>query len=518
MSHITRINYLYFSGLLFLLLYWLFGYDGITFSDDVTYLYYGHIFWSGIDISDSYHFADRWGAYLVSGFFTWLLGYSDRWGSLAALLSYMLTYTLLFQLMHTFKQQVVFVVLFLTQVYFMHFLGKVYPDGQLILWVALVPLAAVYRTKRPIVMALLTSLAFIVGFSTKETMVFLLPFPFILFGLDTYQKKDLSFYWYFAGFSTVILLLYFGYYHFAHGDFLHRLHSVNAGHYISEYTYHDKGWGAILKRVSFQPFFTFVSRSYWLMLVIAIPGTYLGLTKHAKIGLEFGIAFICLLVGFWFMSSTLDFYNPIYLNPRHLIILIPILAVLGAYAAESLTDWRELIAFLLLLGAVLAGFQKEWLMLGYLVLAAALTFGYKQKMVFHLAILGLMVLPVLWAANYQYQLKNYKYLKTVLAKETQAIAESEIVMVNNFVHSSSAILLEEFGFSHPNLISWEEWPRIAKEKPKYFTRIVYAYYYHAYPQEETDRDLFEAWLEVSDYHLVDQRTSRWIKIERFELK
>jgi hypothetical protein len=518
MSHIDRIDYLYFSGLIFLFLYWLLGYDGITFSDDVLYLQYGHAFWSGIDISDTFHFTDRWGAYLVSGFFTWLIGYSDRWGSLSSLLSYLLTFTLLYHLMRTHRQRLVFVVLFVSQVFFMHFLVKIYPDSQLVLWVSLVPLAAVYRGQRPITMALLTALAFIVGFSSKETMVFLLPFPLILFALDVWQRRDLRFYWYFSAFSAAILLLYFGYYHVAHEDFLYRLHSVNAGHYISEYTYHDKGWAAILKRISIQPLLTFVSRSYWLLLVLAIPGTYLGLTKKSKIGLEFGVAFLCLLVGFWFMSSTLEFYNPIYLNPRHLIILVPILAVLGAYAAESLTDWRDLMAFLFLLGAVLAAFQKEWLMLAYLVLAAVLTFGYKQKRTFHLALLGMMLFPVIWAANYQYQLKNYPYLQTTLANETQNIADSEILMVNNFVFFSKDVLLEKFGYEHPRLISWEEWPRIAEEKPKYFTRMVYAYYYHAYPQEETDRDHFEAWLEGSDYHLVDQTTSQWIKIERFELK
>ncbi len=516
MSHITRNNSLYFSGLLFLLLYWLFGYDGITFSDDVTYLRFGHIFWSGIAIHEEYHFADRWGAYLLPGFFTWVLGYSDRWGSLAALVSYVLTFSMLYHLMQTTKQQMIFVVLFVTQVYFMHFLGKVYPDSQLVFWVALVPLAAVYRANRPVSMALLTAISFIVGFSTKETMVFLLPFPIILMALDVWQKKNLRFYWFFGGFSAIILLLYFGYYHVVHGDFLYRLQTVNAGHYISEFTYHDKGWSAIWKRITVLPFFTFVSRSYWLFLIVAIPGTYLGLSKKYKIGLEFGIAFLCLLIGFWFMSSTLEFYNPIYLNPRHLIILVPILAVLGAYAAENLSDWRQLMAFLLLLGAALAAYQNEWLILAYLTILACIAFGYQPKIGVHLALLCLMLAPVLWAVKYQYQLKNYSYFKAVLTDEIHSLDASELLMVNNFVHSSQDILLGQFGHLQPNLISWDNWKRVAEDQPKKFTRMVYSYYYHAYPQEEIDRDDFEAWLETSDYHLVYQTTNQWVKIERFE--
>src|SRR5690606_16467321 len=62
----ARQNSPFFLGLGFLLAFWFFGYDGITFSDDVIYLRMGQQFWDGETVLSSYHFSSRWGAYLFS--------------------------------------------------------------------------------------------------------------------------------------------------------------------------------------------------------------------------------------------------------------------------------------------------------------------------------------------------------------------------------------------------------------------------------------------------------------------
>lgn len=46
----------FLTGSLFLIGYWIFGYDGITFSDDVYYMQFGRDFWRGLELRDSSHF------------------------------------------------------------------------------------------------------------------------------------------------------------------------------------------------------------------------------------------------------------------------------------------------------------------------------------------------------------------------------------------------------------------------------------------------------------------------------
>ncbi|HAZ25617.1 MAG TPA: hypothetical protein DCY95_14280, partial [Algoriphagus sp.] len=82
-------------GSLMLFLFWLFGYDGITFSDDVYYILAGKEFWNGTMEVGSYHFSSRWGAFVPAGFFSLLFDWDIHWISLVSFLSYWATYYLL---------------------------------------------------------------------------------------------------------------------------------------------------------------------------------------------------------------------------------------------------------------------------------------------------------------------------------------------------------------------------------------------------------------------------------------
>ena len=77
-----------FVGSLFLIGYWVFGFDGITFSDDVFYLLAGESFWEGTMEVNEYHFSRRWGAYVTSGLEGYFLGFEPHRISLISLISY----------------------------------------------------------------------------------------------------------------------------------------------------------------------------------------------------------------------------------------------------------------------------------------------------------------------------------------------------------------------------------------------------------------------------------------------
>src|SRR5690606_28316447 len=144
----------FLAGVLFLFCYWLVAFDGITFSDDVYYLLAGSRFWQGTMEADSYHFSTRWGAYVPSGMIGMIVGFDAHRISLISLLAYIGALAMMVKVLPKESNPWILVIWFSTQVYFLHFLTKVYPDSLLVFWTALVPFSAVYRRERPILAAL----------------------------------------------------------------------------------------------------------------------------------------------------------------------------------------------------------------------------------------------------------------------------------------------------------------------------------------------------------------------------
>lgn len=498
-------------GTLFLLTYWLFGYDGITFSDDVYYLLAGKKFWEGSMEVNDYHFSSRWGAYVPSGFIGNLLGFEPHRISLVSLLSYVATLFQLIKILPKSTPSWVLALWFCTQVYFLHFLTKVYPDSLLVLWTGLVPLAATFRRNKPVFSGILLVLALFLGFLTKETIVFLAPFPFLLFYFD-WKKKDINraFYVTIVVTGAVLSTAYLGYFWVKFGDPLHRITSINAGHYISEFTYADKGLWAILRRLTILPVLTFVERSYWAWIVFAIPGVAVGLKSRKTPVVEFSLACLCLLMGFWFMSSTLEFYNPIYLNPRHLIILIPILSMLIALGWK---EWRSnaklkiWMITLLLIGTAISLASMDLKM-------AAFNFGLAilvrfSQLKFQPVLLSLiLVIPACLAISYQKKLKQYEEMISSLSKETQSSDNQSLLITNNFLEFSDQILFSGDLNAQEKLHGLDYLLDENNPKTDTITLLLYTYYQHAYPQEQEEIDRVIERLQELGYVLKKEENER----------
>ena len=501
-------------GFVFLVFYWIWGYDGITFSDEVAYLQFGHQFWNNESVITDYHFTSRWGAFIFSGFFTFLLGFSDRYASLATLIFYLLTLYVVWRVTPPGLRKWA-VLFFIGNVYLLHFLTKVYPDGFLIFWVTLIPFAAVWRHKRPLATACVMAISFFIGFCTKETIVFLAPFPLLLLLADLRTSNRFSFYYYFIGATLLIAIAYLSYYHWQFGDWLYRFKSVNQGHYISEYTYHDKGVGSILKRITYLPVLAFIDRTYWLWWIMALPGIYYGLRKKEPIAFEFGASALCLLVGFWFMTSTLDFYNPIYLNPRHLIILIAPLSIciaLGSkYWLHSLQWNRVLSLMLALAGGYCLGFG-DWKVGLFYLLFSGLIFLRKGKIQFTALALGL-VLPVLFSVYYQHQLKNYPHFIQTFGSVALEASDTSPLLTHDFIYFSREVLLQEPQVQRA-IVSMADMESLVKNPPETLTLFLYQYYRHAYPAEQEYLDKAEKWIEAN-YELTHSEQSPWVSIRKY---
>ncbi|MDN3204563.1 hypothetical protein [Algoriphagus sediminis] len=506
LSQNLRSNWPVWAGCLFLVLYWWFGFDGITFSDDVYYILAGKNFWEGNMQVDDYHFSSRWGAYVPFGFFGLLFGFGPHIFSLFSLSCYLLSFLLLARLLEK-KQLPLFAIWFCTQVYFLHFISKVYPDSALILWVSLVPVFAVHRHKRPILAGIGLILALFLGFITKETIIFLAPFPILLFFFDLRSKLVSSqFYTSLVISGFLIGTLYLGYFWIEFGDPLYRIQSINEGHYISEFTYADKGIGSILKRLTILPFTTFVERAYWPWIIFAIPCSYMAWKNKGKVKTEFALAGICLLVGFWFMSSTLEIYNPIYLNPRHLIILIPILSVLivfGWQVWQSSKKWKYGLSAAILIGVMIAIILKDWKMAAFHVAFIPIVWLPKPKIKFAFLAL-LLITPTILAIPYQKNLKGYSDLLSTLDEITQPKENQNFVITNNFLVFSQEVILPGKEKQQDILFPIEDIIKLQRFPPQEVEVLIYNYYLHAYPKEKVDVDRLETWIFMNEYEVIEE--------------
>lgn len=509
----------FWIGALFLYGYWLFGFDGIIFSDDVYYLLAGKSFWEGSMEVNSYHFSMRWGAYVSTGLAGFLFGFDPHRVSLISLFSYLGTLALLLRILPKNHNPWVLLIWFSTQVYFLHFLTKVYPDSLLVFWTVLVPFSSTYRMSRPFWAALGVILGLFVGFLTKEIIVFLAPLPLLLFLWD-WRKKEVQTDFYFQLFILGVLFgaSYLAYFWLKFGDPLYRFESIHAGYYISEYSYADKSVWVMLKRLTILPVVNFVDRSYWLWFVFAIPGLIKIQKKPQSPGIEFGLAFFSLLIGFWLMTTNFRFYNPLHLNPRHLIILVPILAFLIALGWEEWTENLKLkrwMIALILLGVGISVIQQDWKMAGFQFLIPGILYWKDgQKQVWIMGIY--LAIPAIMAIAYQRELKDYDSLLLTLNNEVSAAEFQSPILTNNFLDFSKEVLFPENKEQQKLLLPIEKLDSLRSNPPQEIRVLLYDYYRHAYPKEQEDVDALELWL-GKNYTLISEKTEGKVSIRSYRL-
>jgi hypothetical protein len=504
----------------FLYLYWLLGFDGITFSDDVYYLVAGKKFWEGSMQTSDFHFSSRWGAYVPAGFFAWILGFDPHRISLVSFLAYLISLGLLIKILPRSTSPWILALWFCTQVYLLHFLTKVYPDSLLILWTVLVLFSAYYRHQKPILAALGLISGLFFGFITKETIVFLAPFPMLLLLIDWKSKQiNFRFYAFLVAFGLLFGLSYLGYFWWEFGDPFYRVTSINAGHYISEFTYADKGIGAILRRISYLPIVTFVERGYWIWIVFAFSGTWVIWKKKDNNGATILLAAFCLLIGFWFMTSTLEFYNPIYLNPRHLIILVPILSALIAFGWknwESDQTLFRILVGLILLGIGISLYQMDWKMAVFQI-GFLLWLSWKNMPFKNLSLVVLLLAPALFSIYYQSQIKAYPTLIESLNQKFQDTDIQSPILTNNFLHFSREVLFPEDSASQKRILPIEKLDSLRPHLPDQIEVLIYAYYKHAYPKEQVDVEALELYLEAN-FDLVEESKKDLIWLRSYNRK
>lgn len=251
---------------------------------------------------------------------------------------------------------------------------------------------------------------------------------------------------------------------------------------------------------------------------MAIPGIYYGIEKKQPIALEYGTAALCLLTGFWFMTSTLEFYNPIYLNPRHLIILVAPLSVCIALGSKHWLDflqWKLALASLLILAGGYCFIFGDWKIGLFYVLFSGLLF-FKQENIRCTAMALGLILPVLFSVYYQRQLKNYPHFIEAFRSETLKVSGNSPLLTHDFIYFSREVLLEE-PQGKSAIVSMAEMESLTKNPPETLTLLIYQYYRYAYPAEQGYLDKAEQWIE-DNYDLTHSEETPWLSIRKYSRK
>ncbi len=227
---------------------------------------------------------------------------------------------------------------------------------------------------------------------------------------------------------------------------------------------------------------------------------------------------LCLILGYCFMSSTFELYNPIFLNQEHLISLIgsfSVLAAMGAKEWRNKPNWKSISAVIVALGISVAFLLEDPKMGAYLTGMGLLYVFVSDYKLFKPVFVLLLILPVVASFYFQIQTKNYPHFKKHFNEYVLSTESQVPILTNNFVFLSREVLLSELPSPPENLFQVEDWNKTMDQNPDMFKIFIYKYYRHAYPDEQEFISSFDLWLSTSPYKTVEEFEDDWIHTKTF---
>jgi 4-amino-4-deoxy-L-arabinose transferase-like glycosyltransferase len=264
------------------------------------------------------------------------------------------------------------------------------------------------KVKPPLttILAVTFSLALLLGFLAKGTIVLVLPWIIAVFFMDMRRKRNSRF-WLSAALSGAVLLaLYFAATWIVTGSIGSRFTAIAGNAYLNDCSYDKLPIGFLLERISV---------GFWKMGIIygLLPGMIFVVAgfvnrrhktdKTEQSLLSFSLTSAALfLLSANFMTISPLAYNPMCLDVRHYLFLFPILAVPSALVFERFLSEEKNKLILPIVAAAFAAaaylidyksFEKLWLLLALLVLVSAIPFIRKRiSFLIPLALFAIMLI------------------------------------------------------------------------------------------------------------------------------
>ncbi len=320
-----------------------FGFDDLYYARLATRLFEGQIDWSD-------HYSYRIVPLFVTGLAYQLFGVNDTASALPGLLCSVGIFYLLYR---HFRDRPWWQLLLTHGLYFslswnLFYSDKLMPD----LYVSCFTFAAWSlcmgygqgKTKewldsaKPYLAALLVFLAF----NSKGTVLLAVP----IFGY--YAARELwagkyRFWLRFAGTLAVLLVLYGGFFALVTGSPLARFSAIGTNHYLNDCSYDQLPVAHLVSRLTGGFWKLIVDNLLVLHLIVAAVGVVVAgwmRPDTRRWMLDHVAATIIIFLSIDFMSISFTSYNPICLDPRHILLFSPILCVLSVRMVSLLVPAR----------------------------------------------------------------------------------------------------------------------------------------------------------------------------------
>lgn len=360
--------FVYFALAIFMLLFAIFNFDGFYFYDDYAYIFYAEQLASGTyQVDNPDIFAHRWGLVFPLALLIKLFGINE-WVVCALPVSATLSSLYLVYLFAKKLPSPVnlhALLFFGLDFYTLFFANKVYPDV-LFSALALASLYFLWQRNQEWYWAVGFVFFNFWAFLCKELIIYFIPFYAFVLIDDLNNKRNYAFWLIAIASGLVGIVSYLSIYQHFTGNYFFRFQLIQEGHQLyQQFSYHSKGWEAIVRRITYEPFLMFVNTS----LIIPFSGIF-GLIIFrnsiknveglvSRFVLFLSLAFFSGLLMFWLMTTSFSYYEPIALYPRHILFLLPLGAMLTAWSLGSSRS-SIITAIVLLISAALA-----WQSIGY---------------------------------------------------------------------------------------------------------------------------------------------------------
>ncbi|MBF0357593.1 MAG: glycosyltransferase family 39 protein [Magnetococcales bacterium] len=201
----------------------------------------------------------------------------------------------------------------------------------------------------------LLSLFFYLAVLAKLTAVWVLPFLFLVFIRDMFNRQHLELWVWICSSAVLFGVVFFGLYYIYTGDPLYRLTGIEQGvNLVARYSYQHKPAIELIKRLTVEPVaFLFKWPEVLILMVLAVPVTFSSVVAQQKI-VRYWLVFVLVVFAmFWFGSTSLSHYNPITMLPRMLLPILPALSILAGvvlakvFITGPVVDGRRVVKLLL---------------------------------------------------------------------------------------------------------------------------------------------------------------------------
>ena len=448
----NRTNQLLFLAFAFALgFHHFFGYLGHFGYDDMEYARISaRLANGGFDASN--HFSFRLTLVGLTALSYKLFGINDFASSLPSLLFSIGTLALVYRILKDESWPILTIglALFSFNSWTFFYSDKLMPDTGLAFFVFLffyVVYLHNYCPRKMPVMAysFFAALALFLSFNTKETVVLIAPLIVWLMVTDLVMKRSGKFWFQFVGFGVVMLACYLIVCELLFGNGITRFNSIIANSYINSCSYDQQPFLVTLKRITYELAKMFLVSDMLLgfivvlsYFVVAPNYQWLKLTDRKSF---FIVSAVILMFSSNFMSISFTSYNPMCLDPRHYLFIVPVAAVAAALILREyfgqLKFWIVWFIFVsMAFGiAIFVGNNVGWkLYLPVLVAIGIVIFLKKsvriQRLFAILFVAALLVQPIdkmIYALKVDYRKQKEIVLKELIDKSQDCIVITDEV-------------------------------------------------------------------------------------------